>query len=69
MEVFSTSLENEYGLLANALESLKDDHGKPLYNQSMIYEWINRVRKFGNQQSFFNKKYYKEKKQKSKNSF
>ena len=69
MGVFSTSLENEYGLLANALESLKDDHGKPLYNQSMIYEWINRVRKFGNQQSFFNKKYYKEKKQKSKNSF
>lgn len=49
MGVFSTSLENEYGLLANALESLKDDHGKPLYNQSMIYEWINRVRKFGNQ--------------------
>lgn len=69
MGVFSTSLENEYGLLANALENLKDDHGKPLYNQSMIYEWINRVRKFGNQQSFFNKKYYKEKKQKSKNSF
>lgn len=52
MGVFSTSLENEYGLLANALENLLDQEGNPLYNKSDIYDWIDAVREMGNDQSF-----------------
>lgn len=52
MGVFSTSLENEYGLLANALENLLDEEGNPLYNKSDIYDWIDAVRQMGNDQSF-----------------
>lgn len=50
--VFSTSLENEYALLASALEQAVDEKGNFLYNKSMIYEWIDSVRKMGNEQSF-----------------
>lgn len=52
MGVFSTSLENEYGLLANALENLLDEEGNPLYNKSDIYDWIDAVWQMGNDQSF-----------------
>ena len=50
--VFATSLENEYALLANALENAKDKNGKFIYNKSMVYDWIDDVRKMGNEQSF-----------------
>ena len=50
--VFGTLLENEYALMGIALEKAKDAKGKPLYNQSMIYDWLDRVRRMGVEQSF-----------------
>jgi adenosine deaminase len=50
--VFSTSLENEYALMAIALEKEKDENGELKYNSSMIYEWLERVRLMGIGQSF-----------------
>jgi hypothetical protein len=52
--IFSTSLENEYALLAIALEKEKDDVGNAKYNSSMIYEYLERVRLMGLGQSFNN---------------
>lgn len=50
--IFSTSLENEYALMAIALEKEKDENGKPKYNSSMIYEWLERIRQMSIGQSF-----------------
>lgn len=50
--VFSASLENEYALMARALEKERDDQGQLIYNRTMIYEWINNIRINGNRQSF-----------------
>lgn len=50
--IFSTSLENEYALMAIALEKEKDENGNLKYNSSMIYEWLERVRLMGIGQSF-----------------
>lgn len=50
--VFYTSLENEYALMACALEKVKDKHGNCIYNRQMIYQWLDNVRKMGLQQSF-----------------
>lgn len=53
--VFNTYLEREYSLLAQALERKVDEHGQPLYKQSMIYEWLENIRKMGIQQSFIHR--------------
>ncbi len=63
--VFSASLENEYALMASALERKTDENGECLYNKMMIYEWLNNIRMNGNRQAFglLNgdlKKYWKE---------
>lgn len=50
--IFSTSLENEYALMAIALEKEKDENGNPKYNSSMIYEYLERIRLMGIGQSF-----------------
>lgn len=50
--IFSTYLENEYALIALALEKAKDENGKNLYNRMFIYQWIENVRKLGLQLSF-----------------
>ncbi len=50
--VFHTSLENEYALMACALEKVKDSHGNSVYNRQMIYQWIDNIRQMGNMQSF-----------------
>ena len=50
--VFNTSLENEYALLACAVESLTDSHGQPLYDRYDIYDWLDQIRNMGNEQSF-----------------
>lgn len=50
--VFSTSLENEYAFMARALELAADGQGKPLYNKMDIYDWLERIRVMGNEQSF-----------------
>lgn len=48
---FSTSLLNEFSLMACALEHEKEN-GEFKYKQTMVYKWINEVRKMGNIQSF-----------------
>lgn len=50
--IFSTSLENEYALMAIALEKEKDENGKPKYKPAMIYDWLDRIRQMGLEQSF-----------------
>lgn len=50
--IFSTYLENEYALLALALEKSLDENGEHKYNRSMIYQWINNVREMGINLSF-----------------
>lgn len=52
--IFSTSLENEYALMAIALEKEMDENGKPKYKPAMIYDWLDRIREMGLQQSFLN---------------
>lgn len=49
---FSTSLENEYALMACALEQAKDEKGESLYSRTMIYGWLDEIRQMGNLQSF-----------------
>ena len=50
--VFETDLENEYALIACALENMTDDHGKKIYKQNNIYKYIDNVRQMGVDQSF-----------------
>lgn len=56
--IFSTYLENEYALLALALEKIKDENGDIKYNRTMIYQWIDHVRKMGLNLSFANVENY-----------
>lgn len=49
---FSTSLENEYALMACSLEQARTKDDVPVYDRMMVYEWIDDIRKFGNIQSF-----------------
>lgn len=53
--IFSTYLENEYALLALALEKAKDENGGSKYNRMMIYQWIDQVRQLGIHLSFARK--------------
>lgn len=50
--IFSTSLENEYALMACALEQSKDENDDYMYSKTAVYEWLDRIREFGNGQSF-----------------
>lgn len=50
--VFGTSLDNEYGLLALALEKEKDEYGEYKYNPTLVYEWVDKIREMGLMQSF-----------------
>ncbi len=52
MGIFSTSLKNEYALIACALEKAKDKKGRPIYSRSMIYEWLDNIRNMGIRQTF-----------------
>ena len=45
--VFGTSLENEYALMAIALEKAVDDDGNPMYKKDMIYDWLDEIREKG----------------------
>lgn len=49
---FTTSLYNEYTLMANALEGLKGEDGTSVYKKDRVYDWINNIRKMGNKQPF-----------------
>ena len=50
--VFATYIENEYAYLALALEKLKDENGNPRYSRTLIYDWLDNIRKMGLAQSF-----------------
>ncbi len=50
--VFNTYLENEYALMAIALEKATDDQGNLRYKPAMIYDWLDRIRKMGLEMSF-----------------
>ena len=54
--VFNIKLENEYALLARALEMEVDENGKQIYSKTMIYDWLNEIRKMGLRQSFLEQK-------------
>lgn len=53
--VFNTYLEKEYALMALALEKMEDDQGNKIYKKSMIYDWLDRIRRMGLEQSFIRK--------------
>ncbi len=53
--VFATYLENEYALMALALEKEKDKDGNLRYTQTQIYEWLDKIRMMGIEQSFINR--------------
>ncbi len=50
--VFNTYLENEYALMALALEKMEDEDGKKIYKPAMIYDWLDRIRQMGLEMSF-----------------
>ena len=50
--VFSTSLDNEYALLAIALEKEKDENSNPKYQIRHIYNWLESIRQMGEEQRF-----------------
>jgi len=49
--IFDTDLENEYALMACALQNAKDKNGENLYTASNIIYWLDHVRKMGLEQS------------------
>ena len=50
--VFDTNLENEYALMAIALEKEKDEDGNPKYCSRQIYNWLESIRQMGEEQQF-----------------
>ena len=56
--LFFTSLENEFALIARAMESVKDFDGEKKYAPQMVYEWLDHIREKGNQQSFLERLEY-----------
>lgn len=54
--VFSTSLPNEYSLLALALLKMKDKEGNHIYSTQEVYDWIRRVIENGHKFTFLRDK-------------
>ncbi len=50
--VFSTSISNEYAYLAFYLENAKNSEGQLIYSRYEIFEWLDAIRKSGNEQAF-----------------
>lgn len=50
--IFSTCLSNEYAYLAFYLENKKNSNGVLLYKRFEIYNWLDEIRRMGNEQSF-----------------
>lgn len=67
--VFSTYLENEYALLALALEKKKDIKGQCEYKRTMIYAWLDNIRRLGLNMSFANEEEDMYKAEEDKNSY
>lgn len=50
--IFDTSIEEEYALLALALEKEKDQNCQPRYQPRHVYDWLNHIREMGFEQQF-----------------
>lgn len=50
--IFATSIENEYAYLALALEKAMEPNGNKRYNRTMIFQWLDHIRRMGLEQSF-----------------
>lgn len=50
--VFDTSLENEYAMMASALEKAISKDGKQKYDSDSVYRYLDNVRRMGIEQSF-----------------
>lgn len=51
--VFGTSLENEFALMAVALEKAVDEEGNLKYKKDMIYDWLDGIRQQGFTRCFY----------------
>lgn len=52
MGIFDTSLENEYALVAAALEEMEDENGDKLYDDDFILDYLEHLRMMGHRQTF-----------------
>ena len=52
--VFDTSLENEYALLTECIANVRCENNERMYNDEVIYEYVNYIRKLGLGQAFPN---------------
>lgn len=52
MGVFDTSLENEYALIAAAMEEMADENGERQYSDEAIRAYLENIRIMSNQQTF-----------------
>lgn len=50
--IFETDLENEYALMACALQQTKDSSGSDQFSREEVYRWIDHIRCMGLEQSF-----------------
>lgn len=50
--VFYTDLETEYALIARSVEQIIGDDDRPRFKKADIYEWLNKIRIMGLEQSF-----------------
>ena len=53
--IFSTSISNEYALMAIAMEKENNNDGTKKYNTHMIYDWLENIRKMGFKNRFTKK--------------
>ena len=50
--VFSTSVPNEFALIAAAMDEMRNEDGTKKYTTRMIYDWLERIRAMGFEQRF-----------------
>ena len=50
--IFDTKLENEYAIMASALERATLPNGDKRYSSAQIYQWLDQIRQMGIEQSF-----------------
>ena len=50
--IFDTKLENEYAIIASALERAEFRNGDKKYTPNQIYQWLDKIRQMGIEQSF-----------------
>ena len=50
--VFDTSLENEYALLAECISNIRHENNERVYNDEIIYQYIDYIRRLGLEQAF-----------------